>query len=72
MSYAAVTKEHREPLSQQPHPDTGLLNTEPSDDVVTPNLDSSKVTVAPADFKDHPKVRSLTSSLVELFQVSSS
>lgn len=56
MSYAAVTKEHREPLSEQPHPDTGLLNTEPAGtDVVIPDGDSTKVTIAPADYKEHPR-----------------
>lgn len=57
MSYAAVTKENREPLSEQPHPDTGLLNTEPAGtDVTLPDGDSTKVTIAPADFKEHPRV----------------
>jgi len=55
MSYANITKENREPLSQQPHPDTSLLNTESSEDVVSPDLDSSKVNVVPADYRDHPK-----------------
>jgi len=57
MSYAAVTKENREPLSQQPHPDTGLLNTEPpaEGEVQLPDGDSTKVTVAPSDWKEHPK-----------------
>lgn len=60
MSYAAITKENREPLSQQPHPDTALLNlTPPSESEVTlPDGDSTKVSVAPADYKEHPKVRS--------------
>ena len=55
MSYATVAKENREPPSQQPRPDTALLNTEPSETSL-PDGDSTKVNVAPADFKEHPKV----------------
>jgi hypothetical protein len=58
MSYATVAKENREPASQQPHPETALLNTERTEGVSLPDGDSTKVNVAPADFKEHPKVRS--------------
>lgn len=59
MSYAAVTKENREPLSEQPHPDTALLNTAPpaEGEVGLPDGDSTKVTVVPSDWKENPKVR---------------
>ena len=55
MSYATVTKENREPPSQQPHPDTALLNTERTETSL-PDGSSTKVNVAPTDFKEHPKV----------------
>jgi len=55
MSYASVARENREPLSQQPHPDTALLNTERTEQVSLPDGDSTKVSIAPADFKEHPK-----------------
>ncbi|KAF8322191.1 hypothetical protein DL93DRAFT_2124049 [Clavulina sp. PMI_390] len=56
-SYAAITKENREPLSEQPHPDTALLNTEPPapGETSLPDGDSSKITVAPAGWKEEPK-----------------
>lgn len=57
MSYATAVKENREPPSQQPHPDTALLNTEHTENVSLPDGASTKVNVAPPDFKDHPKVR---------------
>jgi len=49
-----VTKENREPPSQQPHPDTALLNTERSE-ASLPDGSSTKVNVAPTDFKENPK-----------------
>jgi len=57
LSYAQVASEHRAPPSQQPHPDTGLLNTTPTDpvEVTIPDGASEKVTIAPADYKEHPK-----------------
>jgi hypothetical protein len=62
MSYAQVASEHRAPTSQQPHPDTALLNTAPKidTDVTLPDGSSEKVTIAPADYKLHPKVRPLS------------
>ncbi|KAI5895139.1 uncharacterized protein SCHCODRAFT_02618691 [Schizophyllum commune H4-8] len=53
MSYAAVAAENAPPVSEQPHADPALLNTEPphADNVAD---DTSKVTVVAPDFKEHP------------------
>ena len=58
MSYASVAKANAPPLSEQPRPDPALLTT-PADvshgDIPDPAVNG--VTVAPADYKEHPKVR---------------
>jgi hypothetical protein len=43
MSYAAVTAHNAPPLSQQPHPDLGLLNTTAANDETIPDIDKEKV-----------------------------
>ncbi|KAL5523417.1 hypothetical protein ACEPAG_7590 [Sanghuangporus baumii] len=53
MSYADVTAQNAQPFSQQPKPDSALLNTIPP---TTSHVadDASKVNVVAPDFKDHP------------------
>lgn len=43
MSYAAVTAHNAPPLSQQAHPDLGLLNTKNPHDEVNPDVDTAHV-----------------------------
>jgi hypothetical protein len=45
MSYAAVIAHNAPPLSQQPHPDLGLLNTAATNDETIPDIDKAKVGV---------------------------
>lgn len=54
MSYAAVAAHNAPPVSEQPQPDQGLLNTEaPSADPIVD--DTAKVNVVPQDFKENPR-----------------
>lgn len=59
MSYAQVAANNAPPISEQPHPDPALFQTaadrEPTE---LPSVDT-KVAVAPADYKEHPKVNIL-------------
>jgi len=55
MSYASVAKDNREPLSQQPHPDTALLNTERTEEVSLPDADNTKVSIVLPEYDEHPK-----------------
>ncbi|KAI0691777.1 hypothetical protein BC835DRAFT_1359898 [Cytidiella melzeri] len=53
MSYAAVAAHNAPPPSAQPHPDLGLLNTEPpSHDNIAD--DAAKLNIVSADFKQNP------------------
>jgi len=53
MSYASVTAKGLPPASAQPHPDVALLNTQPAETQL-PSVET-KITVAPSDFKEHPR-----------------
>jgi len=54
MSYADVAASGAPPLSEQPKPDPGLLNTErPASDSLVAD-DAAKVNVVSNDFKQHP------------------
>jgi len=55
MSYANVTAHNAPPLSQQPHPDLGLLNTSNPSDESLPDVDTAHVTVVAHDFGEKPK-----------------
>ncbi|KAH9858872.1 hypothetical protein C2E23DRAFT_800451 [Lenzites betulinus] len=53
MSYASVAAHNAPPLSEQPHPDPGLLTTErPTADNIAD--DAAKVNIVSSDFKKHP------------------
>lgn len=64
MSYAQVTAENREPLSQQPHPDLALLNTTPPTSAIPNGTGSSdKVAVASAAYKELTNVSNQNHSM---------
>ncbi|KIJ49402.1 hypothetical protein M422DRAFT_27764 [Sphaerobolus stellatus SS14] len=54
MSYASVAATNAPPLSAQPHPDQGLLNTEPEHAPSVLNDTGPKVNVVESTFKEHP------------------
>ncbi|KZS98306.1 hypothetical protein SISNIDRAFT_448509 [Sistotremastrum niveocremeum HHB9708] len=65
MSYASVASHNAPPPSQQPHPDHGLLNTQRE----TPGLvdDTTKVNMAPRDFKSNPHTTTSEQVIIEQY-----
>src|SRR4051812_30025494 len=54
MSYASIAAQNAPPLSEQPHPDTALLNTDPPTAPSTAD-DAAKVNVVAPDFRENPQ-----------------
>jgi len=66
MSYAKVAATNAPPSFQQPKPDQGLLVTESSSTVLVD--DSSKVNMAPSDFKSNPHTTTSDTPIIAQYE----